>query len=157
MPNWCSNNLEVRSDNPELIKKFSLALDTDGLFQALKPNPTGNWDYAWSVENWGVKWDVTGEDIQVVQFDDDRIILCFDTAWGPPIEFYKHLESMGFDVVGMYYEPGMAFCGIYSNEFDEYYEFGEMTHEEIKASIPDELDECFMISEMAAEREQDAD
>ena len=52
----------------------------------------------------GSKWDVDGDGINVVQLDDDRIIIEFDTAWGPPIEFYKHLESLGFDVVGMYYE-----------------------------------------------------
>lgn len=157
MPNWCNNNLEIRSEDPELIKKFSLALDSDGLFQALKPNPTGMWDYGWSVENWGAKWDVKGDEIQIVQFDEDRIIIVFDTAWSPPIEFYKHLESIGYEIVGMYYEPGMAFCGIYSNGFDEYYEFGSMTHEEIKATIPDELDECFMISEMAEESENEDD
>lgn len=155
LPNWCNNNLEIRSDNPNLIKKFNLALDSDGLFQALKPNPTGAWDYSWSVENWGTKWDIRGEDIQVVQSDDDRIIIVFDTAWGPPIQLYEHLEEEGYEVVGMYYEPGMAFCGIYSNGFDEHYEFGDMTSDEIREAIPDELDECFMISEYVEDLEDE--
>ena len=57
----------------------------------------------------------------------------------------------------MYYEPGMAFCGIYSNGFDEYYEFGDMSPEEIEDTIPDELNECFMISEFARDREDEDD
>jgi len=137
----------INSDNPELIKKFNLALNSDGLFQALRPNPSGEWDYGWSVENWGVKWDVKGEDIQVVQVDEDRIIICFDTAWGPPIALYEYLEEQGYDIVGMYYEPGMAFCGIYNNGFDEYYEYGGLSVDDIRKTIPDELDECFMISD----------
>ena len=155
VPNWCSNNLEIRSDDPELIKKFNLALDSDGLFQSLCPNPSGEWDYGWSVDNWGVKWDVRGEEIQVVQVDEDRIIICFDTAWGPPITLYEHLEQEGYEVVGMYYEPGMAFCGIYSNGFDDYYEYTGMTSEEVKATIPDDLDNCFGISEYIEDREND--
>ncbi|NDB81279.1 MAG: hypothetical protein EB127_00795 [Alphaproteobacteria bacterium] len=157
MPNWCNNNLTVSSDNPELIEHFKMALDSNGLFQYLKPNPTGDWSYSWSVENWGVKWDVDGDSINVVQLDEDRIIIEFDTAWGPPIEFYKHLENLGFDVTGMYYEPGMCFCGIYNSGFDEYFEYGDMTHEEVKASIPDELDECFMISERIEEMKDEND
>lgn len=155
MPNWCNNNLIINSDDPELIRKFNLALDAEYLFQALRPNPTGTWDYGWSVENWGVKWDVKCDEIQVVQLDEDRIILAFDTAWGPPIALYEFLEEQGYDIMGMYYEPGMAFCGTYSNGFDEYYEFGDMTYEEIKASIPDELDECFMISDYVKELEEE--
>ena len=157
MPNWNNNNLTVSSENFELIETFKKSIDSDGLFQYLKPNPADNWSYSWSVENWGVKWDVDGDSINVVQLDDDRIIIEFDTAWGPPIEFYKHLEKLGYDVVGMYYEPGMAFCGIYSNGFDEYYEFGDMTPEEIEDTIPDELNECFMISELARDREDEDD
>ena len=54
MPNWCNNNLTVSSDDSELIESFKKAIDSDGLFQYLKPNPTGDWSYSWSVENWGV-------------------------------------------------------------------------------------------------------
>lgn len=154
MPNWCNNNLTINSDDPELIKKFNLALDAEYLFQALKPNPSGEWDYAWSVDNWGVKWDVKKDEVQVVQADEDRIIVSFDTAWGPPIALYEYLEEQGYEVIGMYYEPGMAFCGIYNNGYDEYYEFGDMNAEEIRASIPGDLDECFAISEYVEDMEQ---
>jgi len=154
MPNWCRNNLTIESSDSKLIEKFKLALDSDGLFQTIKPNPTGEWSYAWSVENWGTKWDVRGDEVNVIQLDDDRIIVEFDTAWGPPISFYEYLEELGYEVSAMYNEEGMAFCGIYTEGNDETYEYGDMTSEEIKAFLPDELDDCFMISELMEEREE---
>lgn len=155
MPNWCSNNLTINSDNPELIARFKKAIDSNGLFEYFVPNPTGNWDYSWSVENWGVKWDVYNDGINVVQVDDDRIIITFDTAWGPPIEFYRNLEKLGYSVEGMYYESGIGFCGIYSNGNDDYYELDGMSADAIKLNIPEDLDMCFAISELTEEREQD--
>jgi hypothetical protein len=155
MPNWNRNNLEVSSSNTSLIAQFKQAIDSNGLFQAFKPNPSGEWSYGWSVENWGVKWDVSGDDINVVQYDEDRVLIEFDTAWGPPIEFYRHLEELGFEVYAMYDEPGMCFCGIYNNGNDDFYEYSDLTSEEVKATIPDEVDECFMISETVKDREQD--
>lgn len=153
MPNWCRNNLTVESIDTNLINKFKLALDTDGLFQAIKPNPKEEWSYDWSVENWGTKWDVDGKDIQVIQIDDDRIVVEFDTAWGPPISFYEYLEELGYHVFAMYHEEGMAFCGIFTEGDDDCYEYGDMTHEEIRATIPDDLEQCFAIAEMVEERE----
>ena len=147
MPNWCLNNLEVRSDDLTLINKFKLALNSEGLFHSLKPNPSGDWDYGWSVENWGTKWDVGSDVIQVIQMEDDRIIVEFDTAWGPPRGFLECLEELGFEVTCMYNESGMAFCGIYSNGQDDYYEYENMTPEEVSAMLPEELNTCFNISE----------
>jgi hypothetical protein len=155
VPNFCRNNVTISSDNVELIKKFELSLNSDGLFEYFKPNPNGTWDYAWSVENWGVKWDVRGDEISVVQIDNDRIIIEFDTAWGPPIQFFEELEEQGYEVYAMYDEPGLAFCGIYTNGDEDHYEYGEMNSQLIKDVIPDDLDECFMISELAEEREQE--
>ena len=152
MPNWCRVNLEISSDDSNLIADFSKALLSEGLFEYFKPNPNGTWQYEWSVQNWGVKWDVEGDTIQVVQEDDDRIIVEFDTAWGPPIEFFKHLESLNYNVFAMYHEEGMAFCGTYANGLDDYYEYGDLLPEEIKATIPEELDYCFSISEQVESR-----
>lgn len=152
MPNWCKVNLDISSDDSNLIADFSKALLSEGLFEYFKPNPNGTWQYEWSVQNWGVKWDVEGDTIQVVQEDDDRIIVEFDTAWSPPIEFFKHLESLNYNVFAMYHEEGMAYCGIYANGFDDYYEYGDLLPEEIKATIPKELDYCFSISEQVESR-----
>lgn len=154
MPNWCNNNLTVTSDDPEKIKRFNLALQSEGLFSAFLPNPTGAWDYAWSIENWGVKWDVAENDIQVIQVDEDRIIVEFDTPWSYPKEFLEHLESLGYAVYLMYHEPGLAFCGIYEDGVEDHYEYAQMASEEILATIPDDLDLCFGIYEQVLEREE---
>jgi len=155
MPNWCRNNLTINSKDKVLIDKFNESLRSEGFFQFFIPNPAGNWEYSWSVENWGTKWDIRGDEIQIIQDDDDRIIVDFDTAWGPPIQFYSKLEELGYEVHAMYDEPGMEFCGIYSDGKDLYFEYGDMDSSTIRETIPIELDECFMLSELAEEREQE--
>ena len=62
---------------------------------------------------------------------------------------------MGFRVEGMYYEPGMAFAGIWEDGNDEYYELGGMNSTQVASDIPSQLDECFMISESMREWEED--
>jgi hypothetical protein len=47
----------------------------------------------------------------------------------------------------------MAFCGKWENGDDDYYEYGGMTADEIEATLPDDLDETFGISESVAEYE----
>jgi len=153
MPNWCRNNLSVSHRNSKELENLSKILDSNcGLFEAFLPNPSGQWDYSWSLENWGVKWDVNTESITVIQVDEDRIIIEFDTAWGFPKEFYQFLEKDGYEVNAMFHEEGMAFCGIYTKGVEDYYEYGEMTPDEIRAMIPEEIDDCFAISEMVEER-----
>jgi hypothetical protein len=53
----------------------------------------------------------------------------------------------------MYFEPGMAFAGIFEDGADEYYEYGGMDSKQIAEELPAELDEAFGISESAAEWE----
>jgi hypothetical protein len=53
----------------------------------------------------------------------------------------------------MYYEPGMAFAGIFEDGADEYYEYSGMDSKQIAEELPVELDEAFGISESAAEWE----
>ena len=112
MPNWCLNNLEVRSDDLTLINKFKLALNSEGLFHSLKPNPSGDWDYGWSVENWGTKWDVT--DVYIGNdAEDDEIDFSFSTAWAPPVEAFRYwAEQDGRINYRLYYfEEGVGFVG----------------------------------------------
>jgi hypothetical protein len=61
--------------------------------------------------------------------------------------------AMGFRITAMYYEPGMAFAGVWDNGDDDYYEYGSMDSKEIAETLPTELDEAFGISESAAEWE----
>ena len=49
-----------------------------------KPECRGyrNW-YDWHVQVWGCKWDAC--EVEVMEDDDRRIALRFDTPWGPPV------------------------------------------------------------------------
>lgn len=108
--------------------------------------------YDWSVNEWGTKWDVGGNDGTYNDIEGG-IILGFDSAWSPPIQAYEKLFYMGFKIRAMYYESGMAFAGIYEDGSDEYYEYGGMNSDQIAEELPAELDEAFGISESVAEWE----
>ena len=53
----------------------------------------------------------------------------------------------------MYYEPGMAFAGVWEEGHDDYYDYGGLDSAGIADTLPVELDEAFGISESAAEWE----
>ena len=133
MPNWCSNNVTLRANNVgnrELLKEVATAANNDKeIFNLLRPMPTEledttapsedpNW-YDWRVAHWGTKWDT---DAHVSSFDGESLTISFDTAWSPPIELYEYLVEQGFGVYADYYEPGMAFAGIYEDGDDRSYD-----------------------------------
>ena len=112
--------------------------------------------YDFCVARWGTKWDVDAYD--KVEYDDQHdkhgITFGFDSAWSPPIGVYEALVEQGFSVCAFYYEPGMAYCGKWSDEDgDEYYEIGGLTSEQVRETIPEDLDDCMGISETMAEYE----
>ena len=80
-------------------------------------------------------------------------MLTFDSAWSPPCNAYEKLVEMGFRIRAMYYEPGMAFAGIWEDGDDDFYEYGGMNSTQIAEELPEVLDEAFGISESAAEWE----
>jgi hypothetical protein len=54
----------------------------------------------------------------------------------------------------MYYEPGMAYCGIWTTENgDEEFNLEGMNSQQVADELPAELDEMFGISECIAEYE----
>jgi hypothetical protein len=110
-----------------------------------------NW-YDFCVAEWGTKWDIGGGDASVDDIEGG-LMLGFDSAWSPPIGAYEKLMEQGFEIEAMYYEPGMAFAGIWDNGNDDYYEYGGMNSDQIAEELPSELDEAFGISESAAEWE----
>lgn len=93
------------SDGKELLK----FVPTKKYQQYLKDTfGSDNW-YSWNVENWGTKWDVTpiiwGE-------NDDSFSFSFDSAWGPPEAFFRHLaDKYGIEYDLKYYESGAGFAG----------------------------------------------
>lgn len=83
--------------------------------------------YDFCVNEWGCKWDA---DIFHIDYDDNDnyITISFDTPWSPPSD--KLLQNLAYYIVhnsymnypleikNYYYEPGMAFSGISTVEYD---------------------------------------
>ena len=118
-----------------------------------------NW-YDFCVNEWGTKWDIgadgnPAQDIPGDEFTGPGLMLGFDSAWAPPCAAYEKLLEQGFYIRAMYYEPGMAFAGVWDNGNDDYYEYGGMDSKEIADTLPTDLDEAFCISESVAEWEEE--
>ena len=111
-----------------------------------------NW-YDWCVNEWGTKWDVDAIETIELEGDVDHITFGFDSAWSPPTGAMEYLMEQGFTVRLYYYEPGMAFAGIWEDGQDDCYDIGGLTSETVKDAIPEALDEMFGISETIAEYE----
>jgi len=186
MPNWCNNSVEIYHDDPKMIERVRTAFNDGGLLQEFIPVPEDlrnivagsvpvaeeaahlakeqanrdkygytNW-YDYCVNEWGTKWDI-GADGNPAQDIPGGLMLGFESAWAPPVGAYEKLCAMGFRIRAMYFEPGMAFAGIWEGNEDEanddYYEYGSMDSKQIAEELPVELDEAFGISESAAEWE----
>lgn len=112
--------------------------------------------YDFCVSQWGTKWDIgRGDGYRTMLIKDIKnksITVGFDSAWSPPIGAYEKLIEMGFSIRAMYYEGGCAFCGIWEDGEEEFYEI-EGNSEWVKLNIPKELDDEFCISEGMADWE----
>jgi len=127
MPNWCQNRLVVEGSEAavEAFRKANSTTDTALTFQAAVPRPEseeGNW-YSWNCDNWGTKWDAVD-----VNFDDDLwypvdskldwTVYKFDTAWSPPIPWFRSLNCWTeLRLILFYAEVGQSFSG--SCEWDK--------------------------------------
>ena len=182
MPNWCYNTVELTHEDPKMIARARSAFLDRGLLNEFVPIPEElkitagylgegaeqaaleaqeasnlekhgyrNW-YDYCVNEWGTKWDVTGQEINDIP---NGVILTFDSAWAPPTGAYDKLLDLGFSVKAMYYEPGMGFCGVWDNGQDDEYSLGGLNSDEVAALLPVELDEAYAISESIAEYEDE--
>lgn len=156
MPNWCANQVEFTHKDPAEMRKLAEAYNAGKLFETFVPPPNNEWDYNWCIANWGTKWDSGGEGFDSVDTDniENTVTLNFDTAWSPPIAFYIEMEDMGWSVKAMYYEPGMQFCGTYS-EFENTHFDIQGDSAWVRENIPQELDQTFDISNSMAEWEEE--
>lgn len=111
--------------------------------------------YDYQVSRWGTKWDVGGDSQADVSDDGKTMTASFDSAWSPPQGVYQELYEQGYTVRAYYYESGMAFCGVWEEGGDDYYEIGDMSADEVEATIPSDLDEMFCISEGIREFQED--
>jgi len=102
--------------------------------------------YEWSIANWGTKWDVGDKNFKPeLNEGDTSITLSFESAWGPPTAFYEKMtDELGYSIKAYYYEPGMAFCGIWNDGEYESYKI-PMTSDEVADKIPAAIDEMFNI------------
>lgn len=142
MPNWCDNGLTLSHEDKTKVDALVAELSNKegvGTFQHLLPNPSGEWDYNWSVDNWGTKWDASIIDWE--RQDDNTVWISFETAWSPPIALYDYLVDEGWELEAYYHESGCAFCGKYTNEEgDEFYEYDFSDRESIEA-IPSDIED----------------
>jgi hypothetical protein len=184
MPNWCNNSVEIRHEDPAMIERVRKAFNDGALLNEFIPIPQslkivagcvgdpdeqkkleedtarnkevhgyGNW-YDYCVNEWGTKWDV-GADGNPAQDIPGGLMLGFESAWAPPCAAYEKLTEQGFRIRAMYFEPGMAFAGIWEDGIDDFYEYGGLDSKGIAEQLPVELDEAFCISESVAEWEEE--
>lgn len=182
MPNWCNNSVEIYHDDPAMIERVRKAFNDGALLNEFIPIPQslkivagcvgdpdeqkkleedtarnkevhgyGNW-YDYCVNEWGTKWDV-GADGNPAQDIPGGLMLGFESAWAPPCAAYEKLTEQGFRIRAMYFEPGMAFAGIWEDGIDDFYEYGGLDSAGIAEELPVELDEAFCISEDVAQWE----
>ena len=176
MPNWCNNTLELEHDDPAMIERARAAMIRGEFLQEFIPVPKelseakadfsnneeyikkygySDW-YGFCVNEWGTKWDVGGNDYGSPTITDTgKMIAGFDSAWSPPITAIEKLTMMGFRAKLYYYEPGMCFAGIWEDGFDDYYEYGDMSSDEVAETLPAELNDMFCISATVAEYESE--
>ena len=168
MPNWCSNNVIVRHEDPDQIAKVVQGYSQGSLFAEFFPCPAElsapieigenyndrvaaqeavnkekygytSW-YDWCINNWGTKWDAGNEnDEDLACVDPNKVQLSFDTAWQPPVAFFEKLTELGFDITAYYLEEGQGFVGKYTNaQGDESFNFDGAEDLE---DIPDDIRE----------------
>jgi hypothetical protein len=135
-------------DEPEQIKLHEQTMHN------LSTYGYANW-YDWCVNEWGTKWDVGGDGDQATVESPNSIKMNFDSAWAPPTAAMDKFMDLGFRVKLVYWESGMCFCGLYDENGDDYYEYSDMTADELAEVINPEIDECMCIVENLREWEED--
>ena len=122
MPNWCYNYVKFAGDNEGIQKLKSIVENNDdeaNMFEKLIGRDPGISDEEFemgsrwrdhNIQRYGTKWDVTKGGFS---FPEGRMaIWSDDTAWSPPIEFWRRCSEVYNLRVKMYYEePGLDFCG----------------------------------------------
>jgi hypothetical protein len=183
MPNWCSNNLILTHEDPQMIQRAYDALERGEFLQEFIPVPEclkivagcvgdpveqakleadtkRNQEelgygnwYDYCVGEWGTKWDVGEQGASDIHPGGKMLHTFFDSAWSPPVYAYEKLVELGFGVEAMYYEGGMGYAGEFMNGCDQEINLEGMSADQVEREYPD-LDECFGISESMREYEE---
>lgn len=96
--------------------------------------------YEWSIENWGTKWDIYGDNITLESIGwyegCESIEFGFDTAWSPPEGWFaaavRMFPALHFEL--HYEEPGCYFAGDFDGESGCYSDY-EYNEEECKEAF----------------------
>ena len=180
MPNWCNNTITLTGPKEKITAIYAKAKKDDALLQQLKPMPQeldgttspapkegkvqplvdgfDNW-YDWRVQNWGTKWDVDMEGLELSS-GGRTITGWFDSAWSPPIHAYEYFLTANEDcsINSYYYEGGMDFAGQWEDFADAEVTPSEFTADEMEDStmgIIFTLNEHFGFSEAVREYENE--
>tara|TARA_R100000808_G_C2057987_1_gene90664 strand:+ start:71 stop:538 length:468 start_codon:yes stop_codon:yes gene_type:complete len=148
MPNWCENNITIRGPKSDLYKKLAEAAERGEFCETIVPSPNGEWDYDFSVTNWGTKWDPEFDDFSA---DDTEFQGYCQSAWAPPLDVLESLKKQNpeLDIVCYYNEPGMEFAGKWENGIDEETTIDDFPTDGSKLTkLQEELDDMFAIIEM---------
>jgi len=65
--------------------------DNEGVRSFCKTHNVNVSGYDWETRNWGVKWGDRSTEVQDVS--DTHMSIYFETAWGPPYEFWKKVSA----------------------------------------------------------------
>ena len=170
MPNWCSNQATIHGTKEQILELVGAyerggvienylptprdpedptkLLGEDETFGTMDDrSPETSW-YYWRLANWGTKWDFgkteyTADEECVYSTGTEGygyVHLRFETAWSPPIGWYEALDALDMTVEAYYFEPGMSFCGQWSNPVEG------IIDEEIEIKNPSDVP--YIISEM---------
>jgi hypothetical protein len=117
-----------------------------------------NW-YDWQIANWGTKWDVgrRAHDSKItVKNTDKNLTLNFQSAWSPPVEFYKKMAALGFGVSATYCEFGVGYVGEFKDGVDTEWslEGFDNTAQWLEDRIPDKICEDFNLYEQLCHEEE---
>jgi hypothetical protein len=180
MPNWCNNTITLTGPKDKITALYNKAKKEDALLQQLKPMPDAlegttspapkegkvqplvdgfdNW-YDWRVQNWGTKWDV---DMEGLELSDDGTTISgwFDSAWAPPIHAFEYFLTDNEDcsIKSYYYEGGMDFAGLWEDFADAEVTPSEFTADEMETpsmGLIYDLNENFNFSEAVREYENE--
>jgi hypothetical protein len=141
------NNLTVEHTDPAMVDRFEAAYNRGETCNEFIPVPEdiGEGWYDFCVNNWGTKWDIGCENTRTHGLKPTRVgnqvTVTFDSAWAPPIGLYEELDRLGFMVDATYFEPGMAYCGIWHDGEDLYTEYTD------KSMIPVRIWEDYNLEE----------
>ena len=160
MPNWCSNQATIHGTKEQILE-LAGAYERGAVIQNYLPVPEDVEDKRlYCVNNWGTKWDFgktqyTPDEECDWQVDEEGyglVHLRFETAWSPPLGWYEALDKLDMTVEAYYFEPGMAFCGQWSNPVegivDELIDFKD------PSEIPYTIQQVFNTDEIYDEWEQ---